>query len=135
MKARWLMLASVLTLAAGCSSDKSPTASTTTTTAPAGQGATSVPSSVPNDPNLRSGVQIGECKAAPNGWEASGSALNPTAQELSLTITVFFTDASATVLATGDTHVVVKAGGREAWSVRKTFAAPVPTLCVLRGVG
>lgn len=131
-RARWLVVVAALaTLVAGCSDDKSPSA----TSAPKIEGATSIPNSVPNDPKLRANVQIAACKAAAGGWEATGTAVNPASKDVTLTITVFFTDASATVLATGDTKVVVKANGREQWTVKATFAAPASTLCVLRGVG
>jgi len=39
------------------------------------------------------------------------------------TITVFFTSAQATVIGTGSTKVVVKAGGKAAWDVSATFTA------------
>jgi hypothetical protein len=97
--------------------------------------ATSLPVSPPNSPALRSNVSVSSCAATTGGWGASGTATNPGTASADYTITVFFTTVNATVIGSAQTHVTVKAGGKESWSASATFTAPAKTLCVLRGVG
>ncbi|WP_431220635.1 hypothetical protein [Leifsonia xyli] len=125
-------------LLAGC------TASLPTSSSPASpsRGATAsirpdanVPTDVPNTPALRADVQVTACKAAGNGWMASGTAKNPGDADRSYTITIFFTSDKATVLGTGDTSVKVPAGKSTKWEVRADLTPAHGMRCVLRGVG
>jgi hypothetical protein len=123
------------TLLCACSGGKHANTQPPSTLPPGVTNATDVPTNVPNNVQLRGNVQIGACKAVPGGWEATGTAINPTSKAITYTVTVFFTTRQATVVATGATKVDVKPGAHQPWAVRKSFAAPNPTLCVLRGVG
>jgi hypothetical protein len=138
-----LTVAAALVAVAGCSSDsthdsavatKRPTAAGSSL--PKGvKAATSVPTKVPNDPDLRSGVTMNECRAAPAGWVAGGKVTNSGKKSIDYKITVFFTTTGATVIGTKGVTVQVAPGATESWKARGRFRAPAHTLCVLRGVG
>jgi hypothetical protein len=96
--------------------------------------ATDVPSSVPNDPAARKAVAMSGCSATDGGWRAAGTAKNGGDAPRSYHLTVFFTTATATVLATGTTTVDVDPGATADWTVSARFTAPSGTLCVLTGV-
>lgn len=97
--------------------------------------ATAVPTAVPNDNAARKNVTMSSCKASDGGWQASGTAKNPTDQPADYTVTVFFTTSGGTVIGTGQSDVTVKPGAEEPWTVSSSFHAPSDTRCVLRGVG
>jgi hypothetical protein len=94
-----------------------------------------VPTNVPNVVAKRKQVSLTGCKAAAGGWGASGTASNNGTDPAKYTVTVFFTNAKATVVGTASTDVTVAPGKKQNWSATGKFAAPSPTLCVLRGVG
>jgi hypothetical protein len=98
-------------------------------------GATAVPTEVANDVELRKNVQLSSCKRIAGGWGASGTAANPGTKPADYTITIFFTTAKATVVATGATHITVDPDDTQKWTVHQKFVADPKTLCVLRGVG
>jgi hypothetical protein len=93
-----------------------------------------IPSKVANDPADRKNVVMTSCEAAKGGWQAGGTATNPTKKDVEYKITVFFTTTSATTINTASTDVPVKAGQTVKWSAKQDFAAPKEMLCVLRGV-
>jgi hypothetical protein len=139
-----LVVASALT---GCtlSAPDSPTASRTpaasaTVTAdapglPAGVAqASDVPTAVANDPAQRSNVTVTGCSRTDAGWAATGTAKNPTGEPVTYRLTLFFTTATATVLAVAPAEVPVKAGGDATWRAEAAFTAPDGTRCVLAGV-
>jgi hypothetical protein len=97
--------------------------------------ATAVPSVVPNNTASRKNVTISTCKSAGDGWQASGTATNPSAKQTAYTVTVFFTTPGGTVIGTGQTTVTVKPKDHRPWTVSATFHAAPQTRCVLRGVG
>jgi hypothetical protein len=88
-----------------------------------------------NDVNKRTAVAVTKCVAVDGGWAASGTAKNPGPSDTTYAITVFFTDAHATVQDFATTSVTVPAGETQDWSAAKKFTAANPTNCVLRGVG
>jgi hypothetical protein len=92
-------------------------------------------SAIVNDVAKRKAVAITKCAAADGGWSASGTAKNAGTSDATYAITVFFTDAHATVQDFATTSVTVKAGQTQDWSAAKKFTAASPTECVLRGVG
>lgn len=137
-----LAAACILALA-GCTPATHPAPSTRASAAhgaeapglPAGvTQATNVPTAVPNDPAQRKNVAITDCSRSDDGWTATGTAINPTAAAASYTITVFFTAATATVLAVGDTTAKIEANGAADWRISSDFSAPDGTRCVLSGV-
>jgi hypothetical protein len=95
---------------------------------------TGVPTSVANVVALRKDVTLAGCKATANGWGATGTATNPAAAAHTYTLTVFFTDAHATVIGFGSTKVAVQPGGKETWTIASKFHPAPTTFCVLRGV-
>jgi hypothetical protein len=137
--------AAVASLAACGGGSKSHSSTSTTLALPAPTlphgvtGDTALPSNIPNNPQLRGNVQIASgtagCKAAPGGWEATGTAINPSDKDITYEVTVFFTTTSATVIDAGHTDVKVKAHGSSPWTVSDKFNAAPQMLCVLRGVG
>lgn len=98
-------------------------------------GATAVPTAVPNDTAARRNVTISSCRAAHDGWQATGTATNPDGRHGAYTITVFFTTTGGTVIGTGQTQVAVKSHSDQPWSVTGTFHPAPQTRCVLRGAG
>ena len=93
-----------------------------------------VPLHVPDQQAARNDVALLNCNAEVGGWSAGGTVKNPTAQQASYLITIFFTSALATDLASGTTTVVLGPGQGNLWSVSAQFAAPAGVRCVLRGV-
>lgn len=98
-------------------------------------GATAVPTAVPNSTESRKNVKISDCKAAKDGWQATGTARNPGTEETGYTITVFFTTGGGTVIGSGKTKVEVDPGADREWKVSSKFKPAPDTRCVLRGVG
>ncbi|MBF4570846.1 hypothetical protein ITJ57_18915 [Plantibacter sp. VKM Ac-2880] len=101
---------------------------------PGAVGATEIPTDVPNDPKARKNVSTTSCTATDDGWTMTGTIANTTKNDTSYTLTVFFTTATATILATTTTVVDVPAGEIRYWDGTAAFAAPDGTKCVLRGV-
>jgi hypothetical protein len=138
---RFFVLTFTAVALVGCSASKLPSSNSTTSTVsaatlpPGVTGVTALPANIPNDPKLRANVRVGSCKAAFGSWVANGTVINPTVKTVTYTITIFFTTATATVLAVGQTHVAVPAGGRQSWTISQKFHGSEGTLCVLRGVG
>lgn len=97
--------------------------------------ATSVPEDVPDAVELRAGTEITSCEAEDGTGTAKGVVGNPTDDDASYVVTVFFTTDAATVVGSGQTTVDVAAGDQAEWTVSAEFAAPSETLCALRGVG
>ncbi|MCT1478395.1 hypothetical protein [Microbacterium sp. p3-SID336] len=98
-------------------------------------GATKLPSDIPNSPAVRSAAKITSCAASDGGWTAAGTVTNPTEDDASYVVTVFFTNSAATVVGSGQATVEVDGGATTDWSVTSDFVAPNETLCALRGVG
>ena len=103
-------------------------------TLPKGVKPAPIPTKVANDPADRKNVVMTTCQAAKGGWQASGTATNPTKEDADYQITVFFTTTAATTIDSARTGVSVKAGDTVKWSAKREFAAPKEMLCVLRGV-
>jgi hypothetical protein len=99
------------------------------------RGAVIIPTDVPNDTSTREGTSVTGCNATDGGWTMTGTATNDGRTSAVYLVTVFFTNASATVLATAETTVEVAAGGTGGWKADAQFDAPEDTACVLRGVG
>ena len=93
------------------------------------------PSAIRNDVKLHRQTAITSCTSRPGGWQASGKSVNPGKDDVHLTITVFFTTTTATVLDYATAKVKVPAGGSAKWTAAATFHAEPNMLCVLRGVG
>ena len=129
---------------AGCSSPSNSTSASTSTTAASngsttstpggGSATTTIPNSVPNVDADRKNVTVANCGSIPGGWSAGGSVKNPSSSATTYHITIFFTSAQATDLASASTSVAVGANGTNLWTVKASFAAPSQVLCVLRGV-
>ena len=92
-------------------------------------------SAIANDVAKRKSVAITKCAASDGGWTASGTAKNSGTGDATYAITIFFTNAHATVQDYATTSVTVKAGQSADWTASKKFTASTPTNCVLRGVG
>jgi hypothetical protein len=92
-------------------------------------------SAIANDVAKRPSVAVTKCVASDGGWTASGTAKNSGTGDATYAITIFFTNAHATVQDYATTSVTVPAGKSVDWSAAKKFAASTPTNCVLRGVG
>ncbi len=136
--------ASVLVCLAGCgksghSAEPSSSAKSSTvaasSTAPLTQNTLPAASAIVNNVDKRKSITITKCAAADGGWAASGTAANTGTADVSYDITVFFTNAHATVEDFATTSVTVKAGKTQPWTATKKFTATDPTNCVLRGVG
>jgi hypothetical protein len=115
-----------------------PTTAPSATTAPSTQTSTAPPVTLitgPNNDKDRKNVALTSCESAPSGWQATGTATNPGAHAVAYTLTVYFTNAHATTLSSGQTKVRIAARGHASWKVRSAFAAPKKVLCVLVGVG
>ncbi len=123
-----ILILVVLVAASACGSSSPPSNH-------AGGDPTIIPTSVANNPDLRSSVALSGCALAPGGWEASGTAGNQAKTVARYTITVFFTTGDATVEGFGSTKVDISPGKRADWRVRARFPADPTTTCVLRGVG
>ncbi len=95
---------------------------------------TKVPMAVANSVTLRKQVQLASCSRVTGGWRASGSAKGVHGHT-SYTVTVFFTTAANTVIATGSTKVPVDRANPSSWKVVGHFLAPAGTRCIFRGVG
>ncbi|SOD74607.1 hypothetical protein SAMN05892883_3793 [Jatrophihabitans sp. GAS493] len=143
-----LLILSTAAVLCGCTSStstpppsKSPTSAAKTSASKASASPLPVqnplpsPGQIPNDVKLRRQVSITSCTAKPGGWQAKGKAVNTGGKKVILTITVFFTTTSATVLDYATTKVSVPAGGTADWTAAATFAAEPTMRCVLRGVG
>jgi hypothetical protein len=87
-----------------------------------------------NDVMRRPEVKLTSCAAAPGGWTASGVITNLATTSHDFVLTVFFTDSSATVLASGKTSVTVDAKRSGRWHITAQFASPKVVLCALVGV-
>lgn len=87
-----------------------------------------------NDPALIKNVTISKCAKTDDGWGASGTAKNTGTKDATYSITVFFTTTGATVIATAETKVDVKAGRSADWTAAATFTAAPEMRCVIRGV-
>jgi hypothetical protein len=128
---------------AGCTSSSpkpaptgaSASSSATAATRPPTQNQLPSPSAIRNDVKLHRQTAITSCTSKPGGWQASGKSVNPGKNDVHLTITVFFTTTTATVLDYATTKVTVPAGGTAKWTAAATFPAQPTMLCVLRGVG
>jgi hypothetical protein len=86
------------------------------------------------DPDLRNDVVMAACAVASGGWQASGTANNPSSSARTLAIVVTFTDAQARAITSAKTSVTVAPGATESWSASAEFTAPAGTACVLSGV-
>lgn len=108
-----------------------------TTAKPAGgsaQVAAPKADAIVNDPKARPSVSMRECAATGSGWSAGGTVTNSKDKDATFTIVVSFTTKASTVLARGETRVLVKAGATRSWSTGANFAKSKGTQCVLRGV-
>jgi hypothetical protein len=92
-------------------------------------------SAIANDIAKRPSVAVTKCVASDGGWTASGTAKNSGTGDATYAITIFFTNAHATVQDYATTSVTVPAGKSVDWTAAKKFTASTPTNCVLRGVG
>jgi hypothetical protein len=88
-----------------------------------------------NDVAKRKSIVVTKCGASDGGWTASGTATNSGTGDTTYAITIFFTNAHATVEDFATASVSVKAGQSQDWTAAKKFTASSPTNCVLRGVG
>ncbi len=88
-----------------------------------------------NQVSLRPDVSTTSCAASPGGWTASGLIDNTLSSAHDFRLTVYFTDAHATVLSAGQTSVTVPSQGKQPWSITSKFDAPPGVVCVLVGVG
>jgi hypothetical protein len=104
--------------------------SSMTTTPPKGN----IPNKVPDQGSVRPDVQLINCQQTKGGWSAGGTVQNSLRRRTTYIITVFFTSAQATDLASAVTSVPLAAGQSKLWSTQATFAAAGQVLCVLRGV-
>ena len=141
--------AAVLTTAAltGCSSSSgtgSPSSSaagsssavaSASAVAPVTQATLPAASAIVNDVAKRKAIVVSKCAATSGGWLASGTAANSGTSAATYAITIFFTNAHATVEDYATASVTVKPGQTQDWSASKQFSASTPTNCVLRGVG
>ncbi|SDJ09613.1 hypothetical protein SAMN05444157_1713 [Frankineae bacterium MT45] len=138
-----LLALSTAVVVSGCTSSGSSSAPTMTSPSASKSSASQIPpqhslpapASIRNDVKLRRQVSITSCAAKPGGWQAKGKAVNTGKKNVVLTITVFFTTTSATVLDYATTKVAVPAGGDADWTAAADFAAEPSMNCVLRGVG
>lgn len=89
---------------------------------------------MPDEASVRPDVQLINCGQTKGGWSAGGTVQNSLRRRTTYIITVFFTSAQATDLASAVTSVPLAAGKSKLWSTQATFAAPGQVLCVLRGV-
>ncbi|WIB76996.1 hypothetical protein DEJ28_15260 [Curtobacterium sp. MCPF17_002] len=147
---RVLTVASCIAIAVGtltgCSDGgpaptSTPTGTSTSTTPPQlpGEregvtGAIDVPTKLKNDAAKRAAVTLGSCKATKTGWAASGTIKNPTKRATAYAITVYFTDAAATVVGWQQATKDVGAGSTARWNAAADFTAPKNTTCVLAAV-
>jgi hypothetical protein len=98
------------------------------------QQATTVPTDVPNAPELRGHVKIDSCAQAKGGWEATGTASNPGSATVDYSVTIFFTTDRGTVIGTGRARTRVPGGKTGRWSVSVPLTAASGTRCILRRV-
>lgn len=98
-------------------------------------GATSVPEDVPDTPEVRAGTQITACTTEDDGGTAEGVVGNPTDEDATYVVTVFFTTDAATVVGSGQATVEVPAGEEADWSLAAEFVPPSDLRCALRGAG
>ncbi|WP_315636790.1 MULTISPECIES: hypothetical protein [Microbacterium] len=98
-------------------------------------GATSVPEDVPDAPEVRAGTQITTCTTEDDGGTATGVVGNPTDEDATYVVTVFFTTDAATVVGSGQATVEVPAGEEADWSLTADFVPPSDLRCALRGAG
>ena len=138
-----LMLSTALALAAGCTSHATPNSNSQSAAAsPAERSSATkpavpvrpVPTKVPNQPGARKAAVITDCAADAHGWHASGTVKNAASADATYTITVFFTNQSATVLGFASKQVPVGPGATADWSVTDATVNSSHTRCVLRGV-
>jgi hypothetical protein len=128
-------------LPASKSGEKKPAAKTAPSTTVKAAALRETPTSLPiiskyvNDVHLRPGVFTTACHASAGGWRASGTVKNAGHTAHAFTMTVYFTDSKATVLASGQNTVQVAAGDSGTWAVTAKFFAPAAVNCVLVGVG
>ncbi|MBF4619521.1 hypothetical protein ITJ44_15705 [Clavibacter sp. VKM Ac-2873] len=102
------------------------------------EGATSagdVPYDVANDSEARKLTNVTGCVQTDDGWAMTGTVSNVSSSDAAYEVTAFFSTPSATVLATGETRVVVAGQASADWRVGVAFDAPDDVRCVLRGVG
>ena len=93
-----------------------------------------IPTNVPDQARVRPDVNLINCGQTKGGWSAGGTVQNSLRRRATYIITVFFTSAQATDLASAVTSVPLAAGQSKLWSTQATFAAPGQVLCVLHGV-
>lgn len=117
----------------GAGESSAPTAAPARTL-PKGVKPAPIPTKVANDPADRKNVVMTSCEAAKGGWQAAGTATNPTKKDADYQITVFFTTTAATTIDSASTEISVKPGETVKWSAKQEFSAPKEMLCVLRGV-
>jgi hypothetical protein len=120
------------TVLAGCTGGGG--SQTGTTSKAAAHSAVPTPDAIVNDPKARPSVSMKSCAATTSGWTAGGTVTNSKAKESTFTIVVSFTTKQSTVLARGQTRVIVKAGATKSWATSANFAKTKGTQCVLRGV-
>jgi hypothetical protein len=106
-----------------------------TPTSPLVQNSLPPATAIANDVGKRKSVTLTKCAAIEGGWSASGTASNPGTTAVDYAITVFFTNAAATVQDFTTASVTVAPGQSLTWTASKQFAAASTTSCVLRGVG
>ncbi len=95
--------------------------------------ALTVPTKVPNQPQTIKAVTVTGCSSTSPGWRATSTVINSTSKERAYTITVFFTNASATVVGYGSSKVRVPAPGSGWWTAVDRAAPSTVARCVLRG--
>jgi hypothetical protein len=127
-----VVVALASTALAGCT--RGGGSQTGTTSKAAAHSAVPTPDAIVNDPKARPSVSMKSCAATTSGWTAGGTVTNSKAKESTFTIVVSFTTKQSTVLARGQTRVIVKAGATKSWATSANFAKTKGTQCVLRGV-
>lgn len=98
------------------------------------RAAVDVPTDLTIVSSKRSSVILDTCAATGDGWQAEGTARNPSADDQNFFITVFFVDTKGTVLGWSQASVSASAGADVAWSAHAVFSAPLNTSCVLAAV-
>ena len=80
-----------------------------------------IPTKVPDEASVRPDVQLINCGQTKGGWSAGGTVQNSLRRRTTYIITVFFTSAQATDLASAVTSVPLAAGKSKFWSTQATF--------------
>ncbi len=132
----------------GCTSSKAPTKPSTSSSTVAATGshsstgsaspvytpASSLPAISGNNVDKLHQVTRGTCGSVSGGWQLTGTIKNPSSDEVSYDILVYFTTTSATVINSAETVVKVKGGDTAPFTATKQFAGPPNMLCVIVSV-